>query len=418
MTNNTQVKLIYSLNENCFCRHISPKIRRVSGVGRVLLNVCVKPFLQETLEKHQESLQKQRDAVKYRLKKLSARQSEITRKSSAIRESIVQKYQEIQAVLEQDLRLTLTHLEMEERAVVSALDALMEKNCSLIQEIEQDLARLSVVLDQTDTDPETLSFFSFPEHHDVDTAERVLDLLNRTDPCSVSLDDVKAEQILNLTDNLLLLVRSQTPIIKKLIRSYSSEVSLDPETAHPKLIISPQGDSATYSDTWQQLPDPPVRFDTTLNVLSVQGFSFGRHYWEIDVTGKTYWELGVTYPTIPRKGPSEDCWLGRRGESWCVEFFDGEYTAWHGGVPHQLPFTNRVCRVGVLCSFPAGLVTFVEAENMTQLFSFCAGTFSDGLHLALCPGHDHNGTNANPIVICNAASPTSDLGLESLQKSF
>uniref|UniRef100_A0A3Q3F687 B30.2/SPRY domain-containing protein n=2 Tax=Labrus bergylta TaxID=56723 RepID=A0A3Q3F687_9LABR len=177
----------------------------------------------------------------------------------------------------------------------------------------------------------------------------------------------------------------------------SSEVSLDPETAHPKLIISPQGDSATYSDTWQQLPDPPVRFDTTLNVLSVQGFSFGRHYWEIDVTGKTYWELGVTYPTIPRKGPSEDCWLGRRGESWCVEFFDGEYTAWHGGVPHQLPFTNCICRVGVLCSFPAGLVTFVEAENMTQLFSFCAGTFSDSLHLALCPGHDHNGTNANPI---------------------
>uniref|UniRef100_UPI0037E7A0F3 probable E3 ubiquitin-protein ligase TRIML1 n=1 Tax=Semicossyphus pulcher TaxID=241346 RepID=UPI0037E7A0F3 len=380
--------------------------------------MCVQPLLQETLAKHHESLKKQREAVKYRLRKLAARQSEITRKSSVIRESIVQKYQEIQAVLDQDLRLTLSHLEMEERAAVSALDGLMERNCSLIQEIEQDLARLTVALDQTDTEPDTMSSFSYPEQQDMETADRVVDLLNRTDPSSVNLDEAKAEQILNLTNNMLLLVCSQTPIIKKLMQSYSSEVSLDPDSAHPKLIISPRGDSATYTDTWQPLPDLPARFDTTLNVISSQGFSFGRHYWEIDVTGKTYWELGVTYPTIPRKGPTEACWLGRGDESWCVEFFDGEYTAWHGGVPHQLPFTKRVCRVGVLCSFPAGLVTFLEAENMMQLFCFCAGTFSDRLHLALCPGHDHNGTNAEPITLCHAASPTSDVGSESLQKSF
>lgn len=80
----------------------------------------------------------------------------IQKKSSVIRENIIQKYQEIHAVLDEDLRLTLSHLEMEERAAVSALDGLMERNCSLIQEIEQDLARLSVAVDQTDTDPDTM----------------------------------------------------------------------------------------------------------------------------------------------------------------------------------------------------------------------------------------------------------------------
>uniref|UniRef100_A0A8D3AIK1 B30.2/SPRY domain-containing protein n=1 Tax=Scophthalmus maximus TaxID=52904 RepID=A0A8D3AIK1_SCOMX len=210
----------------------------------------------------------------------------------------------------------------------------------------------------------------------------------------------------------LLDILSMLPFLYKNVKHVSpdsTEVCLDAETAHPKLIISHQGDRATYTNTWQQLEDQPGRFDTTLNVISLQSFSFGRHYWEIDVTGKTYWELGVTYPTISRKGTTEDCWLGRGDESWCVEFFDGEYTAWHGGVPHQLPFTKRFCRIGVICSFPAGLVTFLEADKMAPLFSFCAGTFSDCLHLALCPGHDHNGTNANPIVICNAPSPTSDL---------
>lgn len=184
-------------------------------------------------------------------------------------------------------------------------------------------------------------------------------------------------------------------------------MSLDPETAHPKLVISLRGDSATYTDTWQELPELPGRFDTTLNVISLQGFSSGRHYWEIDVAGKTYWELGLTYPTISRKGRAEDCWLGRGSDSWAVEFFDGEYTAWHSGVPHQLPVTKHFSRIGVLCSFPAGLVSFLGADSMTPLFSFCAGTFRDCLHLALCSGHDHNGTNTKPIVICNAPPPPS-----------
>lgn len=73
-----------------------------------------------------------------------------------IRESIIRKYQEIQTILDEDLRMTLSYLEMEERAAVSALDGLMEKNCSLIQEIEQDLARLTVALDQVDAQTDTM----------------------------------------------------------------------------------------------------------------------------------------------------------------------------------------------------------------------------------------------------------------------
>ncbi len=55
---------------------------------------------------------------------------------------------------------------------------------------------------------------------------------------------------------------------------------------------------------------------------------------EVDVSGKIYWELGLTYPSISRKGQKEDCWLGRHAESWCLEYFDGDYNAWHGGTAH------------------------------------------------------------------------------------
>lgn len=51
---------------------------------------------------------------------------------------------QISADLDEDLKVTLSYLEMEERAAVSALDRVIEKNCSLMQEIEQDLIRLCV----------------------------------------------------------------------------------------------------------------------------------------------------------------------------------------------------------------------------------------------------------------------------------
>ncbi|KAL0964181.1 hypothetical protein UPYG_G00320350 [Umbra pygmaea] len=245
-------------------------------------------------------------------------------KSSVIRESIRKKYEEIQKVLDEDLKVTLTQLEMEEKAAVTALEDLMEKNCTVIQEIEQDLARLAAELAQRD--------ILLPDEMDTAMEDRVKYLLSGTDPSQVKLDEPKADQILSLANKMLLVIRSQIPIIKRLNKSYSTDVSLDPETAHPKLIISHQGDSATYTDNWQELPELPGRFDTTLNVISLQGFNSGRHYWELDVSGKTYWELGLTYPTISRKGRAEDCWLGRGSDSWAVEFFNGEYTAWHNGV--------------------------------------------------------------------------------------
>lgn len=48
---------------------------------------------------------------------------------------------------------------------------------------------------------------------------RVTDVLSRTDPSSVRLDEAKADQILSLTNNMLQLIRSQTPVTKKLLDS-------------------------------------------------------------------------------------------------------------------------------------------------------------------------------------------------------
>ncbi|XP_069011653.1 E3 ubiquitin-protein ligase TRIM39 [Embiotoca jacksoni] len=321
----------------------------------------------------------------------------LQKKTNAVKEKIRKKHEDMRRVLDEDLRITLTQLDTELQATGKLVEEKMEDCYNLTQELDQELANIGADVKTQDSDIQLLQ--------NAETEKRIFETLKLTDPDLIQMDEFKNEQLLSLTVNLLVFIRSQVPVTKKLFQSYAADAVLDADTAHPKLIISPKGDSVTYTDTWQNVPETPFRFDTTLNVVSQRGFSKGRQYWEVEVSGKTYWELGVTYPSIPRSGCEEDCWLGRGKESWCVEYFNGGYAAWHGGVQHDLPLLagRQFTRIGVYCSFPGGLVCFLGADTMTPLHCFCAGTFTDTLLQAMCPGHDNEGTNWKSLQICDAS---------------
>ncbi|NXD18178.1 TRI41 ligase, partial [Nothocercus nigrocapillus] len=96
----------------------------------------------------------------------------------------------------------------------------------------------------------------------------------------------------------------------------AADVTLDPDTAHPRLSLSLDRRSVKLGERRQELPENPKRFDSDYCVLGSQGFSGGRHYWEVEVGGRRGWAVGAARETARRKerpgGPPQ------KRDIWCV----------------------------------------------------------------------------------------------------
>ncbi|KAF5902798.1 butyrophilin subfamily 1 member A1-like isoform X1, partial [Clarias magur] len=165
-------------------------------------------------------------------------------------------------------------------------------------------------------------------------------------------------------------------------KKFAVDVTLDPDTANPRLILSADGKQVRHGDERQNLPDTPQRFDLYPCVLGKQSFSSGRFYYEVQVSGKTAWTLGVVREKINRKG--RITWSPQYG-FWTVWLRnENEYKAL-AGPSVRLTLREKVEKVGVFVDYDEGLVSFYDVNSRSHIYSFTAQSFTEKLYPFFCP---------------------------------
>ncbi len=109
--------------------------------------------------------------------------------------------------------------------------------------------------------------------------------------------------------------------------SDACDLTLDPNTAHTRLVLSEENRKVTRVIERQSYPDHPDRFYKHPQVLCSESLT-GRCYWETEWSGD-YTVILVAYKEIKRKGESDDCLFGRNVKSWSLECSDQRFRVHH-----------------------------------------------------------------------------------------
>ncbi|XP_032363666.1 E3 ubiquitin-protein ligase TRIM39 isoform X2 [Etheostoma spectabile] len=182
----------------------------------------------------------------------------------------------------------------------------------------------------------------------------------------------------------------------KRVQQYAVDVTLDPDTAHPALILSDDGKQVNHGDVMKNLPDNPDRFSKCVCVLGKQSFSSGRFYFEVQVKGKTAWTLGVARESIDRKGKIT---LSPEDGYWTIWLRNGnEYKAL-ADPRVLLSLKSPPQKVGVFVDYEEGLVSFYDVDAAALIYSFTGCSFTEKLFPFFHPCINEGGKNSAPLII-------------------
>ncbi|XP_032061044.1 butyrophilin subfamily 3 member A3-like [Aythya fuligula] len=154
------------------------------------------------------------------------------------------------------------------------------------------------------------------------------------------------------------------------------KVTLDPDTAHPHLVVSLDKSSVRRESEGQQVPDTPQRFNYWCCVLGHEEFREGRHCWLVEVEGERLkdsgWAVGVARASVEKKK-----WINIRPEEgiWAVQYYKGKLESLTSPRT-SLSLSPVPTRIWVCLNCTQQQVSFINADNGVQIFTFTETSFN------------------------------------------
>ncbi|XP_074506082.1 tripartite motif-containing protein 16-like [Sebastes fasciatus] len=198
------------------------------------------------------------------------------------------------------------------------------------------------------------------------------------------LQDVLREKWTNVPQTVTevdVLLPQPEPKTRAGFLQYSRQITLDPNTAHTKLLLSEGNRKATVMREKQSYPSHPDRFTYMRQILSRESLT-GRCYWEVERRGLGV-IVAVAYKSISRAGREDECEFGLNDKSWMLYCDNNSYTFWYNSV--KTPVSGpRPSRVGVYLDHSAGILSFYSVSKTMTLLHRVQTTFTQPLYAGLC----------------------------------
>nr|XP_002714956.1 ret finger protein-like 4B [Oryctolagus cuniculus] len=177
---------------------------------------------------------------------------------------------------------------------------------------------------------------------------------------------------------------------------FQEDVTLDAATAHSDLVLSRDLRSVQCGKTRHNQLEDTRRFTHLVCVLGNPCFSWGRHYWEVEVGEAREWALGVCQESVDRK-------------------WKGDLTSDHGfwiicmkaGLIHPcsvpdviVPASPSLHRVGVFLDVDLGEIKFFDVGNKALIYMHRFLPTLEPLRPFFCLELPREGATGAPLSIC------------------
>lgn len=169
--------------------------------------------------------------------------------------------------------------------------------------------------------------------------------------------------------------------------------TLNPNTASQWLEISDDLTAVMFSNR-KQMPDNPERFKHYDCVLGSQGFSSGKHSWEVKVGNSLNWDIGVAKETINKK---KEIPYSPENGFWTISLVNGlNYKGCDGST---LLLSCEPLTIRVSLDFDEGKLSFCNADDGLMFYT-CHEQFKEEVFPFFYVGSCEEDVEYEPLEIC------------------